>query len=133
MRDLGDVQQPGDPAHVHERAVRLHRLHHPCDHVPDAQAFARHHVRGEAVAHHQPVLFFVNLQELHRDQLPNQVLAVRHANRDVRLRHETAQVLNLHEQTPAVHAQHHAVHRLVVRLLVAAPVPSRFELCWVRK
>jgi hypothetical protein len=49
----------------------------------------------------------------------------------VRLRHEPAQVLDFDEQTAAVHRKHHRVHRFVVGLLLAAAVPSRFELLCV--
>ena len=128
MGNLRDVEEAGDAADIDEGAVGLDRLNDTLAHVADAEALAGDHVRREAVGHDEAVLLLVNLEELHGDGLPDEILAVGHAHGDVRLGDETAEVLHLDEEAAAVDGEHHGVDRLVSRLLLAAAIPSRLEL-----
>jgi hypothetical protein len=94
-------------------------------HVADPEALARDDVRRQAVGHHKAVLLLVHLEKLHGDGLADEIFAVRHAHRDVRLGDEPAQVLHLDEQPAAVHAEHHRVHRFVRRLVVRGSGPRQ--------
>ena len=131
-RVSGTDEELYDAADVDECAVRLNRLDDTSHHVAHAEPLAADDVGGEPVGHDEAVLLLVNFKELDGDGLADEILAVGHANRDVGLRDEASEVLDLDEEAAAVDGEDDGVDGCVVVLQLAAPVPRGFELLgWV--
>mmetsp|Transcript_1714 Transcript_1714/g.6803 ORF Transcript_1714/g.6803 Transcript_1714/m.6803 type:complete len:225 (+) Transcript_1714:491-1165(+) len=77
---------------------------------------------------HESVLLLINLDKLERQLLTDQLLAVERPHADVALRHETAKLFNFNEQTATVNAQDLTSECGIIRLRLAAAIPSLREL-----
>ena len=96
----------------------------------DGETFARDDIRRQAVGHHQTVLLLVNFQELDGNGLTHEVLAVGHAHGDVRLRTNLRRCSTSTSKPPR--SPEAASSPGFAGLLLAAAVPSRFELLRVK-
>jgi hypothetical protein len=64
VADLADMQQPVDAPNIDERSVRLHSLDDTHNNVPNPEGSHLRLGGGLPVAHHEPQVLLIHLQEL---------------------------------------------------------------------